>query len=76
MALHDQEKTEAPTPRRRDEARKEGRVPRSAELTTSFVLLGAAILLNVAGPSLGAQFPCCDPSACGHSPCSAYGADR
>lgn len=55
MALHDQEKTEAPTPRRRDEARKEGRVPRSAELTTSFVLLGAAILLNVAGPTLGAQ---------------------
>ncbi|MBV6521252.1 MAG: Flagellar biosynthetic protein FlhB [Gemmatimonadaceae bacterium] len=55
MALLDQEKTEAPTPRRRDEARKEGRIPRSAELTTSFVLLGAALLLNVAGPSLGSQ---------------------
>ncbi|MFN8582718.1 MAG: EscU/YscU/HrcU family type III secretion system export apparatus switch protein [Gemmatimonadaceae bacterium] len=55
MALLDQEKTEAPTPRRREEARREGRVPRSAELTTSFVLLGAAILLNLAGPSLGTQ---------------------
>lgn len=55
MALLDQEKTEAPTPRRRDEARKDGRIPRSAELTTSFVLLGAAILLNLAGPSLGSQ---------------------
>jgi len=55
MALLDQEKTEAPTPRRREEARKEGRIPRSTELTTSFVLLGAALLLNVAGPALGAQ---------------------
>jgi flagellar biosynthetic protein FlhB len=55
MALLDQEKTEAPTPRRRDEARKEGRIPRSAELTTSFVLLGAALLLNLAGPSLASQ---------------------
>lgn len=55
MALLDQEKTEAPTPRRRDDARRDGRVPRSAELTTSFVLLGAAILLNLAGPSLGSQ---------------------
>ncbi|MGQ0646116.1 MAG: EscU/YscU/HrcU family type III secretion system export apparatus switch protein [Gemmatimonadaceae bacterium] len=54
MALSDQEKTEAPTPRRRDEARKEGRIPRSPELTTSFVLLGSALLLNVASP-LGAQ---------------------
>lgn len=50
MALSDQEKTEAPTQRRRDEARKEGRIPRSSELTTSFVLLGSAMLLNVAGP--------------------------
>lgn len=50
MALSDQEKTESPTQRRRDEARKEGRIPRSQELTTSFVLLGSALLLNVAGP--------------------------
>jgi flagellar biosynthetic protein FlhB len=55
MALADQEKTEAPTPRRREEARKEGRIPRSQELTTSFVLLGAALLLNAAGPWIGGQ---------------------
>jgi flagellar biosynthetic protein FlhB len=55
MALLDQEKTEAPTPRRRDDARKEGRIPRSVELTTSLVLLGAALLLNLAGPALASQ---------------------
>lgn len=55
MALLDQEKTEAPTPRKRDEARKEGRIPRSHELTTSFVLLGGALLLNTLGPWLGSQ---------------------
>lgn len=55
MALLDQEKTEAPTQRRRDDARKEGRIPRSQELTTSFVLLGAAVLLNAVGPVLGGQ---------------------
>ena len=50
MALSDQEKTEAPTQRRRDEAKQEGRIPRSPELTTSFVLLGGALLLNMASP--------------------------
>jgi len=55
MALLDQEKTEAPTQRRRDEARRDGKIPRSTELTTSFVLLGAALLLNLAGPVLGMQ---------------------
>lgn len=50
MALRDQEKTEAPTPKRREDARREGRIPRSAELTTSFVLLGSAMLLNAAAP--------------------------
>lgn len=50
MARGDQERTEAPTPRRRDEARREGRIPRSAELTTSVVLMGAALLLKAAGP--------------------------
>jgi len=53
MALLDQEKTEAPTPRRREDAKKEGRIPRSAELTTSMVLLGAAMLLKFAGPMMG-----------------------
>lgn len=48
--VSDQEKTEAPTPKRREDAKLEGRVPRSAELTTSFVLLGSGMLLNAAGP--------------------------
>ena len=55
MALADQEKTEAPTQKRRDDAREEGRIPRSQELTTSFVLLGAAMLLNLMGGSMGSQ---------------------
>jgi flagellar biosynthetic protein FlhB len=55
MALADQEKTEAPTPRKRDDARKEGRIPRSNELTTSFVLLGGALLLNTLGPWMGGR---------------------
>jgi len=55
MALADQEKTEAPTQKRRDDAREEGRIPRSQELTTSFVLLGAALLINVMGGTMGTQ---------------------
>ena len=42
MALQDQEKTEDPTPKRREDAKLEGRIPRSPELATSFVLFGSA----------------------------------
>jgi flagellar biosynthetic protein FlhB len=48
----DQEKTEAPTDRRRQESRDEGRVPRSNELTTAMMLLGAALSLTMTGPML------------------------
>ena len=41
MAENDAEKTEAPTPRRRQEARDEGNVARSTDLTAAVVLLGA-----------------------------------
>jgi flagellar biosynthetic protein FlhB len=41
----DQEKTEAPTERRRQKARDEGQVAFSKELTSSFMLGGAALLL-------------------------------
>ncbi len=37
-----QEKTEQPTPKRKEEARKKGQVPRSRELTTMAVLLAAS----------------------------------
>lgn len=38
-----QEKTEEPTPRRLEKAREDGQAPRSKELTTTAVLLGATI---------------------------------
>lgn len=59
MALLDapeseQERTESPTPKRREEARKEGRVPRSQELTGAVMLLAAACALGyAAGGSMG-----------------------
>lgn len=46
------EKTEQPTPRRRQEAREEGQVPRSTDLTAAIALLAALILLNVFGPGM------------------------
>ncbi|MEW5916795.1 MAG: EscU/YscU/HrcU family type III secretion system export apparatus switch protein [Gemmatimonadota bacterium] len=52
MALADLEKTEAPTPRRREEARREGKIPRSAELTTALALIAAALVIKVgSGPA-------------------------
>jgi len=44
-----QDRTESPTPRRRREARDEGRVPRSQELAAATVLLAGAALLAAAG---------------------------
>lgn len=51
----DQEsKTEEPTPRRREEARRQGQVPFSAELVGSLVLLAGVIGLSNIGPEIGA----------------------
>lgn len=44
-----QEKSEEPTAKRMDKARDEGQVPRSKELTTSTVLLGATLSLYLLG---------------------------
>ncbi len=44
-----QERTEEATPKRRDEARKKGQVPRSRELTTMAMLLSGAISLSLMG---------------------------
>ncbi len=50
-----QDRTEQPTPKRREDARKKGDVPRSRELTMTGVMLsGAASLLLLAGP-IGGQ---------------------
>ncbi|HWA55853.1 MAG TPA: flagellar biosynthesis protein FlhB [Gemmatimonadales bacterium] len=51
-----QERTEAPTQKRRDEARKEGRVPRSQELSGATLLLaGTGTLAAVGGAALATQ---------------------
>jgi len=50
MPLED--KTEAPTPRRRYEARLEGQVARSMELNSALVLLSALLLIKFTGPNL------------------------
>jgi len=48
-----QNRTEDPTPRRREDARKKGHVAFSAELTAAAVVLVSAIFLLVTGPSMG-----------------------
>lgn len=51
--LDPESRTEEPTPRRREEARRQGLVPFSAELTGSLVLLGGIIGLRYLGPVIG-----------------------
>lgn len=46
------DKTEAPTPRRRQEAREEGNIARSPDLTAAVLLLGVMILLKVFGQGM------------------------
>ena len=53
MALDDGgDRTEAPTPRRLQEARDEGRIPRSVDLTAAVALMAAVILLKTLGSGL------------------------
>ena len=47
-----QEKTEAPSQRKRDQAREKGQVARSVELSTAFGLLAAAVVVKVSAPGL------------------------
>ncbi|MEP7244215.1 MAG: flagellar biosynthesis protein FlhB [Gammaproteobacteria bacterium] len=53
MAEDDTEKTEQPTAKRLEEARKKGQVPRSTDLTTAAVVLIAGAGLNFFGRGLG-----------------------
>jgi flagellar biosynthesis protein FlhB len=48
----DMERTEAATPKKRQDAHEEGRIPKSQDLTTAVLLLGAAVTLRTAGPNL------------------------
>jgi flagellar biosynthetic protein FlhB len=55
MAEGEGDKTEAPTPRRRQEAREQGNVARSPDLTSAVLLVGGLLLLKWYGlPVLGA----------------------
>lgn len=45
-----QEKTEAPSQKRLEDARSKGRIAKSQELTTAALLLGAGLLMVLAGP--------------------------
>ena len=46
------DKTEAPTPRRREEARKKGQVAKSQDLSAAAILLGGLITMLIVGPGL------------------------
>lgn len=46
------ERTEEATPRKREEAHEEGKIPKSQDLTTALVLLGSALIINNLGPKL------------------------
>jgi flagellar biosynthetic protein FlhB len=52
MAEDQGDKTEAPTPRRREEAREQGSVARSPDLNSAVVLIGALLLLHWYGGKL------------------------
>jgi flagellar biosynthetic protein FlhB len=52
MAEDSGDKTETPTPRRREEAREQGQIARSSDLTAAVLLLGFLMMLDVFGPGL------------------------
>lgn len=46
------DKTEAPTPKRLEEARKEGNIPRSMDLNGSAVMMAGLLVIGITGPSM------------------------
>jgi len=53
MAANDNgDKTEQPTPRRRTEAREEGQIARSIDLTAAIALLAGVVLMKALGPQM------------------------
>jgi flagellar biosynthetic protein FlhB len=56
VAEHGQEKTEQATPKRREEARKKGQVPRSVELSIAAVCISAAAAIYTLGHMASGQF--------------------
>src|ERR1041384_6935321 len=56
MADTGQEKTEQATPKRLEEARKKGQVPRSVDLSTAAVCIAAAVAIYLLGGMAAGQF--------------------
>jgi flagellar biosynthetic protein FlhB len=52
MAEDQGDKTEAPTPRRREEAREQGNIARSQDLTAAALIIGIMMMLSWFGPNL------------------------
>ncbi|WP_027329209.1 flagellar biosynthesis protein FlhB [Marinimicrobium agarilyticum] len=50
-----QEKTEEPTARKQEKAREEGQIPRSRELTTTFILLAGTVGLFIFAPYMSGK---------------------
>ncbi len=50
-----QERSEAATPRRKQQAREKGQVPRSRELNTMMVVVAASAMLLLSGPYMGGR---------------------
>lgn len=67
MANHQAgEKTEKPTPKRLEEAIKQGQFPRSAEVQTVFVLLGGLMAIKFIGPDLWNRLGFAQTAILGH----------
>src|SRR5258708_7870582 len=49
------EKTEEATPHKRQEARDEGRIPKSQELSVAFMLLGGAVMISAVLPGAASK---------------------
>jgi flagellar biosynthesis protein FlhB len=56
MAENEQERTEQPTPKRLEEARKKGQIPRSTELSAAAVILTVGGGLHFLGGYMGSRF--------------------
>lgn len=52
MAEQDGDKTEAPTPRKRQEAREQGNIARSTDLTAALLMIAAMVLLKTYGENV------------------------
>ena len=61
MAESGQERTEQATPKRLEEARKKGQVPRSTELSTAAVCIAAAAAIYTLGRR---RAPASSPTSC------------